>query len=324
MQSRRIPIYWISAAVIAIVMVVFLRSKGIQFSEIGHAIGQYPVKRLVEACFFIAICQLPVQASRLWTLLPRPRTNTWWGAASGFFFGQAINAFAPARAGDAVKVVILNRESAKRLSISAATGVLLSDKLIDVISFALLCAAAARSWSGKILKFPLPALRTAALGLVVIIALVGGASALLPKFRERLIHLYKTLASGIREGLAPLQVKRQVSIALLFSIFGWIGELLAVRCLCLGQGYDLSMTDLLWPILVLNIGVAVPVAVANIGAFEASMAFGLSQVGVPLVEGLAIASVHHLLQIVGTYLWTGALAVTRPRWTHEEPANLPK
>jgi uncharacterized membrane protein YbhN (UPF0104 family) len=311
MKWQRVLLYTLSAVLIVGGLIWFLKSRGIHFEEVSSAIGRFHLSNVVATVVFIFLIQLPMQSTRLWALIPAPRQANWWTALRAFMFGQAINCFAPARAGDAVKVVVLNRESQKRISIPMATGVLLSDKLIDIISFTLLCLAGSHAWAGKVKELPFPALRGAGLGILAVLAILAGVYFALPRLRDRLRVWYQSLSLGLAQGLAPLKSPRQGGLALAVSILGWIGELLAIQALCSGQGYSLTWEQVLWVMVVLNVGVAIPVAVANIGAFEASMTFGLGQVGVPAVEGLAVATVHHAFQILGVYFWAGGLAAAK-------------
>ena len=61
----------------------------------------------------------------------------------------------------------------------------------------------------------------------------------------------------------------------------------------------------------LNLAIAVPVSLANVGAFEASIVFGLSTFGVPTATALAIATVHHALQLGGILFLSALIAIGR-------------
>jgi uncharacterized membrane protein YbhN (UPF0104 family) len=58
------------------------------------------------------------------------------------------------------------------------------------------------------------------------------------------------------------------------------------------------------------------VSVANLGVYEAALAFGLSRSGIPLPTAVAIATLHHALQLLGTNLGAAALSlwVAGRRW----------
>ncbi len=62
-------------------------------------------------------------------------------------------------------------------------------------------------------------------------------------------------------------------------------------------GSPLSVPAAVGVLVVLNVGIAVPVSFANIGTFEAAAAFGLTRAGVPVAHALAIALLHHVIQV---------------------------
>ena len=94
-----------------------------------------------------------------------------------------------------------------------------------------------------------------------------------------------------------------------FSLGAWTAELLAIRVLCGALGFPLSPPQLVLALVVLNFGISVPVSVANLGVYEAVLAFGLSRSGVPLPSAVAIATLHHGLELLGTNLSTASLSL---------------
>ena len=54
----------------------------------------------------------------------------------------------------------------------------------------------------------------------------------------------------------------------------------------------LTLGATLWVFVILNIGISVPTSVANLGAYEALIAFGLREFHVPLDDSIAVAIVH--------------------------------
>ncbi len=96
----------------------------------------------LAAALLLVLCQLAFQALRLWAILPRDVALTLGRTAYAFTLGEWCNIFAPARAGDALKVVLLNRAGGARpITLPQATGAVLADKIVDVGTLVLLCAA---------------------------------------------------------------------------------------------------------------------------------------------------------------------------------------
>src|SRR5207302_68538 len=86
--------------------------------------------RTIGAALLLVLCQLACQACRLWAILPRDAALSIARTAYAFSLGEWANIFAPARAGDALKVVLLNRiRGAAPLSLPKATGAILADKV---------------------------------------------------------------------------------------------------------------------------------------------------------------------------------------------------
>ncbi len=292
-----------------------MKSNGVSLGEIKGALGRFRFKSILLAALPIIFMQLTLQIARLWALIPVPATRLpplrkWIGVARAFSFGQAVNAFAPARAGDAIKLVVLQRENRDiELPLGTAAGVILADKALDILSLVALSLFCVAAWGKRLKTIHIPHFGEYFFGgiggliLIIVIALW-----VFPKVRTKIRELW----TQVVKGLAPLRAPGKAIPSLLFSMLGWCGELWAIRILAAAQGWDLSFNEVLWAMIVLNFGVAVPIALANIGAFEASMTLGLVQVGVPAPIGLAIATAHHALQIVCVYLWAGLLALIRP------------
>ncbi len=314
---RRTWLYILGSILILVAMYFLLRSQGISASEIVKALRRFRFASIALAAVPILFIQIPLQISRLWALLPHSRSHLpsakqWPGVAKAFAFGQAINAFAPARAGDALKMVMLRRsdpDPTQELPLGTAAGVLLADKAIDILSLVTLSLFCIVTWGRRLKSLQLPHLgEWILMGSTAIAMMLLLLLTLLPKLRATLRMLW----NQIIHGLAPLRNPGQSVPALLASMAGWCGELWAIRLLCEAQGYPIPFNEVLWAMVVLNLGVAVPISLANLGAFEAAMTLGLVQVGVPAASGLAVASAHHALQIVAIYLWTGVMALLRP------------
>jgi uncharacterized membrane protein YbhN (UPF0104 family) len=87
------------------------------------------------------------------------------------------------------------------------------------------------------------------------------------------------------------------------SLFVWIFEVLAMQVLATPLQVDLGLGQGMLILLILNIGIAVPLTVANVGIFEAALVFGLSLWGVDPNKAIAIALCHHSLQIAALAVW---------------------
>jgi uncharacterized membrane protein YbhN (UPF0104 family) len=79
--------------------------------------------------------------------------------------------------------------------------------------------------------------------------------------------------------------------------------------LCTALAFPLSLPQVVLALAALNVGISVPVSIANLGVYEAALAFGLSRSGMPLPTAVAIATLHHGLQLLGTNLSAAALSL---------------
>jgi len=317
--GNRIPL--ISAVMLGGVVVVLALHRDQAHAVWTSLTGVSP--SLLALVLLLVFCQLGLQAVRLWTILPRDVALTLGRTAYAFTLGEWLNIFTPARAGDALKVVLLNRApSAAPPSLPKATGAVLADKIVDGGSLVLLCTVA--GLAGLIrtgVETRLPYLRIGvAAGAVATVLLVGLGWAR-PGWLEQLARVRRELVKGLAALRDPVKLLASIGC----SLGAWGAELLAVRLLSTALGYPLSLPQLELALAVLNIGIIVPVSVANLGVYEAALAFGLSRSGIPLPIAVAVATLHHALQLVGTNLGAAALSlwVAGRRWLCRVPDAVP-
>jgi uncharacterized membrane protein YbhN (UPF0104 family) len=277
-----------------------------QWRAVWNNLTGVPVASLAAALFCV-LCQLGFQAARLRAIIPRNVALTLGRVAHAFAVGEWINIFTPARGGDALKVVLLNRAAgADPISLPIATGAVLADKIVDAGSLVLLFAAtgfAGVARAGAQASIPAPGIL---LGTAVVVALLClGVQWARPRWFERLMRLRRELASGLSALQDPVKVLASIAL----GIGAWVAELLALRVLCGALGFPLSAPQIVLALVILNLGISVPVSMANLGVYEAVLALGLHQSGVPLVSAVAIATVHHGLELLGTNLGAAGISL---------------
>jgi uncharacterized membrane protein YbhN (UPF0104 family) len=302
--KRRNRILLVSAAMLGAVAVVLAAHQD-QAREVWKSLTGVPVLSLAGALFLV-LCQLGFQASRLWAILPRDVARTLGRTAYAFAVGEWCNIFTPVRAGDALKVVLLNRAAGAPISLPKATGAVLADKIVDAGSLVFLCAVTGLVSvirAGANARLPGARIAVTA-GVVVALALLGVGLAR-PRWLERLALLRHELGKGF----AALRDPVKLLASICFSLAAWLAELLALRVLCAALGFPLSLPQLVLAVAALNLGISVPVSIANLGVYEAVLAFGLSRSGVPLPSAVAIAALHHALELLGTNLAAASLSL---------------
>ncbi len=185
------------------------------------------------------------------------------------------------------------------MSLARATGAMLADKVVDVGTLILLCAFAGLMSvlaMGTRAALPSPGIiiGTAA-GLVLFLTWVWRGSS--PWMTARRVELRELLGgqSGLKD---PVRCSASVS----FCIASRISEVVALGVLCGALGFRLSPPQLLLALVTVNLSVMVPVSFANLGLYEAGLAYGLTRSGVPLPIAITIATTHHALELLGITL----------------------
>jgi hypothetical protein len=262
-----------SIAVLSLFSLVFwLRFHPHFLKDIFQNNLQVPKKVLFCALIF-SLAHLLAQGLRFWFVLPRG--ILWSHSLKIFILGQGMNAFLPARIGDWFKVVALEKQ--KEGFLGRAKSVFVVDKGSDLLAFSLLLGGMLPFWVQRFLD---PELKWKLYGLLggLVVLLVAGF--FLRGSWKKVVHA------------------RSFRWSLVFGIFAWCLECLGIFSLCGVLPRPPTFYEAFWVLVVLNLGIAVPISVANLGTFEASMAFGLSRLGLSFSEGLVLAGMHHFIQLV--------------------------
>jgi len=246
--------------------------------------------------------QILFMAIRFWLLYPKDHQAPLQNVFSAMSMGQTLNAFLPARAGDVYKVAVLTPKPARPdFTILTLTGILTADKLVDLTSFLVLIFAfgSYKESSNSLTLFGPNSWKWI---LLIIATLLIFWPILIKKHWVKVKVWLFDFFKGFKNLLSP----KQLFFSLGFAVLVWIVEAKALQQLSLYQNYALSLTQCFFVLTVLNLAIAVPISVANIGPFEASIAFALKKLGMPLESALAIATVHHGLQVL-SYVITGGV-----------------
>jgi uncharacterized membrane protein YbhN (UPF0104 family) len=245
----------------------------------------------------VTTLQVVAQATRLWSVYPPHPRPRWRRVARAFGIGQVANACLPARAGDGVKVVLLTRgeppgDPVRRAA--TATGAMLADKVVDgtiMVTLAALLApallaVAARGASRWAVPF---------LGISGALLLAGTVVVRRqPSSWPWLVGHAKAALGALRSLGSPVRLGRALAV----GTTALFAEAASVLLLARGLGFHLAAGQAVASLVVLNLGIAVPVAIGNLGVYEAALALGLGTFGVPLRQGLAIGVLHHVAQLL--------------------------
>ena len=251
---------------------------------------------------FLDCLQILFMSLRFWLLYPKKHRTLLRNVYAAMSIGQTMNAFLPARAGDFYKVATLApKPPVPDFNMLTLTGILTADKMVDLVSFLVLVFAFGSYKENPDFLNSLKSFNWKYLLLAII--LMGFSWHFFLKKQLGKIAIWVT---QFLKGLKSLLSTGQLFLALMMALFVWLVEAYALVQLSQYQGYSLSLAQSFFVLTVLNLAIAVPISVANIGPFEASIAFALGKFGMPLEVALAIATVHHGLQVIA-YIVSGAI-----------------
>lgn len=284
------------------------RNQKESFEKILLVLPNFSARCLITVILLDCV-QIFFMSVRFWFLYPREHKTQLRNVFAAMSIGQTLNAFLPARAGDVYKVAVLTPKPPKPdFTFLTLTGILTSDKLVDLSAFLVLIVAfGSYKESGESLNFLGPNIWKWVGGIIL------GLVMLWPVFlKKRWPQIRSGLSTFVR-GFKNLLSPKQLFLSLGFAVLVWIVEALALQQLGAYQNFPLTVSQCFFVLTVLNLAIAVPISVANIGPFEASIAFALKKLGMPLEAALAIATVHHGLQVL-SYILTGAIGWTLNRF----------
>jgi glycosyltransferase 2 family protein len=195
---------------------------------------------------------------------------------------------APARAGDAFRVWILQRRHHVPLSVTLAIAGL--EKLGDVGALVVLAAplpwlvprlaASVRPWLLLLSGMPVLAV------LAIVLVRRHAKWSKLPLFA----------------GLRIFDFGRPVTIALACVFASWVFDLASVELVLYAVGAAPTLTAGLMVLLITNLAIAVPVTPGNVGAHELGSALALKLLGVQVEIATAFALLYHGLHTIPVLL----------------------
>ncbi len=244
--------------------------------------------------------QIFFMIARMYALCPvRPRPS-FRDVTFATAVGHSLNMFFPARAGEAMKILWLGRSVGNDHGfVARGAGWVIADRIVDLAGFfivVLLSGVLTLPAFQSVLPFSLWWLPVIAAGLVGVLYLANHLS-------TKMHSKVRAWTDKLREGLAGVFKPKSVALGLLAGAGCWIVEIAALEILTTSQGYPLAVSEIFFVIVILNLAIAIPISVANVGTFEAAMVFALKFFGVPLSTALAVAGIHHLLQLLGVAGW---------------------
>jgi len=295
---------------------VWLAVRDVDFGLVGRALREASYWPVVPALVALA-AGVGLRGLR-WQALFAPETRPPAGAVvNAMLIGQLFNVLLPARAGEAIRIVALHRETGTSRAETLATAV--AERVYDVfVLLALLLVAAPFlpevSWLGK-----------AAVAAGVLAALIIAAVVVLLRWRELPVlwaarHLPRTrfvtverierAAHNLVVGLASFRRPAIAVRAFALTVASWLVLAVSGWLLLLGFDFGVGFGAALLVTVATALVLVVPAAPGAVGQFEAAAIVALSAYGVDRSRALSYGVVLHAVNLV-PFLFAGYLALRR-------------
>ncbi len=308
-NKRKFPWKLAGAVLLTVGLISYVAlNKGVSFDAVGEALARFKWNVVLSAFGFVLLQNLFI-VLRLWALLPERSGLSLFQVAHGIIYGQLVNTFFPARAGDVLKAVIFNKAGNSNVPLMTGAGVIVADKIVDIFGLlVLIFISGAYAVPELVWVPPVP---TWVLALIPIAFLI--LYAIFRFFFQEKLMQAASWWNNFHTGFHSLIRPRQVLTSLFIGLGSWTFEAIALQILTAHQGTAIGLDRAVFLLCLLNLAIAIPISLANLGAFEASLVFGLSTFGVATAAGIAIATLHHSLQLAGIIFLSILIALRRWR-----------
>jgi uncharacterized membrane protein YbhN (UPF0104 family) len=259
--------------------------------------------RVSSVPFVLALCvstvQVFAQLARFAVILPREERAPLRDLLEVTAVGQLLNYTTALRAGDAYKLARLSSkaEHTKRRFARLAAALVL-ERIADVVTLLVVAAATTGSWmvAWTVSRMPTPATALRA-------AVATGVGAIVVSLVVRRAPLFLRFAHDAWKAMASPGFARCLIVALV----AWVLDAGTLYWTSRSAGCAIAFRTAVPCVFLLNVGIAIPVTVGNIGIFEASLAFALSRYGVLPERALVIATLEHVEKLAGLVLCVALL-----------------
>ncbi len=287
--------------------------------EVWDALQEANIWWVVPSFALLAVA-VAVRALRWQLLFQRETRPPYAATAAATIVGLAVNSLLPLRAGEAARVIALNRRAGTSPVESAATVAL--ERILDVFCMLLLLLAALPwlpevDWVGA----------AAAIALALALML-GGTALLFAIYGDRPFHALDRLlrrlpfghhswvehvGASLRRGLVALRDPKLALTAFVLTTVGWLLTSVSFWLLTLAFDLDLPLVSGVLILAAVGFSVILPAAPGALGVFEAATVVALAAYDISASEALSYAFTLHAVNLI-PYIIAGAVAVrfTRP------------
>ena len=319
--TRRHRILLLSVGLALSALFAYLAVRGVRWGELKQGLRESNYWWVVPATALLYLAQ-GLRALRWRYLFAAPTRPAYGPVLEATLLGQAFNNVLPARAGEAARIVVLNR--AAGTSVVEATATVLVERVFDVLCllgllFVLVPWLPHVAW--------LHAAAAVAIALTAATLLAGFVLfrwgerpfrvllrplARLPFLTEERVD---AAATSVARGARALHDWRLALLAVVLTTVSWL--VLSASSWALLQGFDLPHTFLLGILVTIAAGLSfvIPSSPGGVGVFEAAALVALATYDVPRGEALSYAIVLHAVNFFAmvvagglVLLWTRASA----------------
>ena len=270
--------------------------------------------------FALVPIAVAIRALRWQLLYPRETRPPFGATVAASLVGLAVNNLLPFRAGEAARVIALNRRARTSPVESAATVAL--ERILDVFCLLLLLLAALPwlpevEWVGTAAGIAL-ALALLLAGAALLFALYGerpfqALDRLLRRLPFGHLEWVEQVGASLARGLVGLRDPVLALTAFVLTITSWL--VYSVSFWLLTLAFDLELPAVSGVLILAAVGFSVilPAAPGALGVFEAATVVALAAYDISASEALSYAFTLHAVNLI-PYIVAGAVAVrfTRP------------
>jgi glycosyltransferase 2 family protein len=313
-RSRTTTLSLVTAGFVVSAVFTYLAIRNVHPGQVWTSLRESNYWWAVPSIALLGASQA-VRALRWQYLFPATTRPPYGPVLEATLLGQFFNNVLPARAGEAARVIALNRTAGTAATEVAATVVV--ERLYDVIAllamlFVLLPWLPEVTWvhAASILAIALVVLTAAGTVAMVRYGERPARWLLRPFARLPFVSTEQTerAAASIHRGAASLYDPGLALVATLLTIVSWL--LLALSAWLLMLGFDLGLSLLAGVLVMVAVGLAwiLPSSPAAVGVFEAAVLISLKAYGIEKSEALSYALVLHAVNFF-PYVLAGAVVL---------------
>ncbi len=302
------------AGLIVTVAAMYFAVRSVAFDDALDALAESDLWWLVPTVPVFALA-VALRAVRWWALFAPAQRPPLRAVAYALLIGYFFNNILPARAGEAARVIALQRRAATPKAETLGTVVV--ERLFDVLAL-LIVLLASYPWLPEISW-----LRAAAIFGGVVVVVLLALIFVVVRYDERAVHwllspLRRIRREGVAErleaaavnatrGLVALRNPRIALRGMLLTIASWATLGASYAILMNAFALDLPLVAGMLVTVAINLSLVLPSSPAALGVFEAATVVALRAFDVPHAEALSYAVVLHLLNLLPFLLIGAAL-----------------